>query len=62
METFYWRHPFWSQSFRGLHFPTMALYIFCDQLQKMPPPPPDLDPPSGAKTIFNTGLCTTPTS
>ena len=44
--------PIWSRYFSGLHFPTMALYVFCDQSQKMPPPPPpDPDPPSGAKII-----------
>ena len=41
----------WSRYFSGLHFPTMALYVLCDESQKNEPPPPDPDPPSGAKII-----------
>ena len=50
--TFYRRHLIWSQYFWRLHFPTMALYVFCDQSQKITPPRPG--PPQLAPTI--TGL------
>ena len=42
--TFHHRHLIWSRYFSGLHFPTLALYVFCDQSQKMPPPPPTRTP------------------
>ena len=37
--TFHHRHLIWSRYFSSLHFPTMALYVFCDQSQKMTRPP-----------------------
>jgi hypothetical protein len=57
---------FGHKIFSGPHFLTMALYVFCDQSQKLtaPPPPPRTRPPpgrpapaagGGGRSVFVTG-------
>ena len=51
-----------QESFSGPHFLTMALYVFCDQSQKLtapPPPAPDPDPRVAPK-LNPSLICTIP--
>ena len=50
-KTFYCRHIVWSQYFRGFHFPTKALNVYCDQ-SPTPPPPPRTQTPQVAPKLY----------
>ena len=51
-KTFYHRHLLWSQYFPGFHFPTVALYVYCDHSQKVTPPPRRTRTPQVAPKLY----------